>query len=88
MPFLLQHLLGLEASALDRRLRVREPTMPGLGTWIELRGVRVGDASADLRFELAEAKAKDAARVEVLAVRGDLQIEIETGRVRREGIAS
>jgi len=88
MPFLLQHLLGLEANALDHRLRIAEPTMPGLGTWIELRGVRVGEASADLRFERTAAKAKDAAQVDVLGVHGDLEVQIETGPGRLSGIAS
>ncbi len=88
MPFLLQHLLGLEANALDHRLRITEPTMPGLGTWIELRGVRVGEASADLRFERTAAKAEDTARVDVLAVHGDLEVQIETGPGRMAGIAS
>lgn len=88
MPFLLQHLLGLEAHALEHRLRVAEPVMPGLGSWLELRGVRVGEASVDLRFECTDARARDAAKVDVLAVRGKLEVEIETGSAVRAGAAS
>ncbi|MGN6393806.1 MAG: amylo-alpha-1,6-glucosidase [Gemmatimonadales bacterium] len=88
MPFLLQHLLGLEAHALEHRLRVSEPIMPGLGTWLELRGVRVGEASVDLRFESTDAKTRDTARVDVLAVRGKLEVEIDTGSALMAGVAS
>jgi hypothetical protein len=88
MPFLLQHLLGLEAHALEHRLRVSAPIMPGLGTWLELRGVRVGEASVDLRFECTDSKARDAARVDVLAVRGKLEVEIDTGSPLMAGVAS
>jgi glycogen debranching enzyme len=88
VPFLLQHLLGLEADALDGRLRIAKPSMPGLGTWIELRGVRVGEASVDLRFERAGPGAKDDAKVDVLDSTGELEVEIDAGSRRMAGVPS
>lgn len=79
LPFLLQHLLGLEAQALDRRLRIVRPTLPGLGTWLEVRGLRVADASVDLRFERGGSDENGVAKVDVLAVRGELDVRIDAG---------
>jgi glycogen debranching enzyme len=73
LPYLLQHLLGLEANALDRRLRIVRPALPGLAGWLEVRGLRVGDASVDLRFTGGDRPEKT--KVELIRLEGTLDIQ-------------
>lgn len=77
LPFLLQHLLGLEPDALEHRLRIRVPVLPVFAEWLELRGLRVGEATVDLRFECDRARKLTNATVSVLDVRGNLDVQIE-----------
>jgi glycogen debranching enzyme len=51
LPHGLWNLLGLQPDALQGRLVVRRPCLPAWLEWVELDGVRVGDARVDLRFE-------------------------------------
>lgn len=51
IPHALWNLLGLRPDAPARRLRVVSPVLPTSIAWIELEGLRVGDAVAHLRFE-------------------------------------
>jgi glycogen debranching enzyme len=50
LPHALWNLLGLAADAPAGRLTVREPCLPGWLTRVELDGLRVGQATVDLRF--------------------------------------
>jgi glycogen debranching enzyme len=51
IPYMLETMLGLEPHAFDRRLDIANPDLPPFVTWLELRRLRVGQASVDLRFE-------------------------------------
>ncbi len=51
IPHLLCTGLGLRAEGLDRRMRLVRPTLPPWLDRLELDGLRVADASVDLRFE-------------------------------------
>ncbi len=51
VPFLIQTSLGLVPEAFEQRLRVVRPQLPDFVYWLEARRIRVGAASADLRFE-------------------------------------
>ena len=73
MPYMLQELLGLEADAFERKLRITRPVLPEFVDRLEMRGLRVGDARADLKFTRAEG---DAVAVEVLSISGELEIAI------------
>jgi glycogen debranching enzyme len=77
VPFLLQHLLGLEPEALDRRLRIVAPVLPAFAESLELHGLRVGAATVDLRFECDRASGRSDATVKVLAVQGELDVHVE-----------
>jgi glycogen debranching enzyme len=50
-PHLLETSLGLIPEAFERRLRVERPQLPDFVHWIEMQDLKVGEASADLRFE-------------------------------------
>jgi glycogen debranching enzyme len=80
LPYLLAQLLGLEPSALDRRLRIVRPTLPRFADSLELCGLRVGEATLDLRFERDKDGGKsDAVRVEVLDAKGKIDVSVESG---------
>lgn len=73
IPYLLSTMLGLEADAFDQRLRVHRPVLPAFITHLEIHGVRVGQARADLRFE----RRKDSVNVIPLKTHGRLDIVVE-----------
>jgi len=51
VPYLLETSLGLIPEAFERRLRVARPQLPDFVHWIEAHDLKIGEASADLRFE-------------------------------------
>ncbi|HEU4700080.1 MAG TPA: glycogen debranching N-terminal domain-containing protein [Gemmatimonadales bacterium] len=75
VPLLIATLLGLEAEGFEHRLRVVRPMLPEAVDWMELHGVRVGGAEADLRFERRPDRS---VAVHTLAVRGELEITTDT----------
>jgi glycogen debranching enzyme len=77
VPFQLQHLLGLQPDGCERRLRVVRPVLPGLAGWLEVHGLAVGDARVDLRFEAQRSDAGAHPRVDVLRVRGEVEVVID-----------
>ncbi len=85
VPFLLTTLLGMEPDAIERRLRISKPSLLPFVDWLELRGVRVAEATCDLRFE----RDRSGVAVHVLGVQGDLHVDTSgadgTGRQEHEG---
>jgi glycogen debranching enzyme len=73
VPFLLSELLGLQPDGFARRLRVVRPVLPSSVDFIELTGIGVAGAAADLRFE----RRGDDVMVRTLAVRGGLEVVVE-----------
>jgi glycogen debranching enzyme len=73
MPFLLSELLGLQPEGFERQLRVVRPILPSSVDFIELTGIGVAGAAADLRFE----RRGDGVTVRTLAVRGGLEVVVE-----------
>ena len=75
IPYLTTSGLGLVPDALERRLRVRRPSLPRWLNRVEVRGLRVADARVDLLFERAasgEQVALTDARIE-----GDVEVVLE-----------
>ena len=50
VPFLLASLLGLQADAFNGMLRVMRPVLPREIDELQMRGIKVGEGSVDLRF--------------------------------------
>ncbi|MGE3856155.1 MAG: glycogen debranching N-terminal domain-containing protein [Dehalococcoidia bacterium] len=73
LPYMLQSALGLVPEGFDRRLRIVRPRLPGFVDRLMLRGLRVGDAVADIRFEREDG----AVQVRVERVEGDLDVRVE-----------
>jgi glycogen debranching enzyme len=74
---LLVSLLGLAPNAFERTLRIERPVLPDVVPDVELRGLRVGDARVDLRFERGADGHVD---VEVLDTRGHIEVVVERGQ--------
>jgi glycogen debranching enzyme len=55
VPYLLSSALGLEADALDGRLRVHRPSLPSWLNRVRVENLRVGSSRVDLTFERAGA---------------------------------
>ncbi len=73
VPYLLATVLGLEADAFSRRLRIVRPSLPAFLDCVELHGLRVGEASASLRFS----RRGDGIVVDTLALDGDLDVAVD-----------
>ncbi len=71
--FVLEALLGLEADAPGRILRVARPILPQQVRRLTVTGLRVGDAEVDLQFRAGRASVG----VEVLRRRGDVTVHVE-----------
>jgi glycogen debranching enzyme len=73
LPYMLQSLLGFAPDAVAHQLRVIRPCLPDWLAWVEVRGVRVGQGSVDLRYE----RSGGLTLVAVLRQRGDVRVTIE-----------
>lgn len=74
VPFMLQTLLGLIPEAFERRLRIVRPVLPPRVNDVELRGLRVGSARVDVRFERRK---DERSAVEVLGTKGEVEVIVE-----------
>jgi glycogen debranching enzyme len=74
IPFLVETFLGLVPDAFNQRLKIVRPSLPDFINEAELRHLRVGQASVDLRFERRRDRSLE---VHVGQVRGDLKVEVE-----------
>jgi glycogen debranching enzyme len=74
IPFLLSTLLGLKPQAFARRLDIVRPQLPEWVDWLEMRGLRVGQARLDLLFERKSERTVD---VKVVKTEGRLDVIVE-----------
>ena len=74
LPFMLSSMLGLQPDAFNRRLRVRHAWLPEWLNWVHVRGLRVGEAEVDLRYE----RRGELTVVAVSRKHGDLLVSVET----------
>jgi glycogen debranching enzyme len=72
VPSMLISSLGLVPDAFERRLSIIRPRLPAFVPLAEIAGLPVGDARAHLRFE----RGAERTRVEVVAVDGDLHVDV------------
>ena len=73
IPFLVETLLGLVPDAFENRLKIVRPHLPDFINLVELRHLRVGKGSVDLRFER---KRDGSLEAHVGHVAGDLSVEV------------
>jgi glycogen debranching enzyme len=73
VPHMLQSVLGLRPDGFGRRLLIHRPSLPPFLNRVEVRGLRVGDAAVDLRYERSGA----ATLVAVAGRKGELTVVVE-----------
>ncbi|MEA2640223.1 MAG: hypothetical protein QOF51_1617 [Chloroflexota bacterium] len=73
IPFMMQMSLGLHPDGFHRRLRVERPCLSAWLKSVTVKGLRVGEAEVDLRYE----RSGDTTLVAVVGKHGDLTISIE-----------
>ncbi|HET8720876.1 MAG TPA: hypothetical protein VFM24_02530, partial [Nitrospira sp.] len=73
IPFLIETLLGLVPDAFNRRLKIVKPFLPDFINQVELRHLKVGRASVNLRIER---KRDGSLEAQVGEVTGDLKVEV------------
>ncbi|MFP5340896.1 MAG: amylo-alpha-1,6-glucosidase [Gammaproteobacteria bacterium] len=69
---MLQACLGLEIDAVERTVSLTRPRLPDAVEWLEVRDLRVGDASVDLLLKRYAASVG----VEVIRKHGDLSVQV------------
>jgi glycogen debranching enzyme len=74
IPYLLETMLGLAPEGLDHRLRIVRPVLPDFVNELEVRGLKIGGAEADLRFTQGS---RGNIGVEVVRVEGRLEVLVE-----------
>jgi glycogen debranching enzyme len=81
LPFMLISGLGLTPNCMERRLCILRPSLPRQVSRLELRGLRIGDASVDLLFERVAGRPQSVALTDV-HIDGDVDVvlQIEPGR--------
>ncbi|HKR78469.1 MAG TPA: glycogen debranching N-terminal domain-containing protein [Nitrospira sp.] len=75
IPFLVETFLGLVPDAFNKRLKIVRPSLPDFINQVELRHLRVGNGSVDLRFER---KRDGSLQTHVGQITGDLKVEVES----------
>ena len=73
VPFLVETCLGLVPDAFEKRLKIVRPSLPDFIGLVEIRHLRVGAGSVDLRFQRNKDGTLEAKVVQVV---GDLSVEI------------
>jgi glycogen debranching enzyme len=69
---ILQAMLGVRADARARELDIVRPALPTWLHWVEIEGLRVGEAEVDLRYERVAGRTV----VDVVAMRGEVRVAI------------
>jgi glycogen debranching enzyme len=76
LPFMLVAGLGLVPRALERKLRIRRPSLPRQLNRLALHGLRVADARVDLLFERVGPQ-RDHVALTDARIDGDLEVALE-----------
>jgi glycogen debranching enzyme len=80
IPYLVTGALGLVPDGLERRLRVRRPSLPSWLSRVEVRGLRVAGACVDLLFE--RAGEGDGVALTDVRIDGDVEVVLEISGTR------
>lgn len=73
VPYLLTTGLGLEPDGFNYQLRIKRPMLPQYVDRVEIRGLRVGQARADLLFS----RSGDHVAVRVQRVEGEMEVTVQ-----------
>jgi glycogen debranching enzyme len=73
VPFMIEALLGLVPNAFEKKLHIMRPVLPDLVHHLELKGLRLGQSTVDLRFDR---NTDDTIATRIIKVRGEVDVEI------------
>ena len=73
VPFMIDSLLGLAPDAFQNKLRIVRPVLPASVQHLELLGLKVSDASVDIRFER---KPNGEIATNVIKASGKIEVEV------------
>lgn len=76
VPFMIESLLGLVPKAFENRLQIVRPALPDFVSQVELKRLRVGESSVDLKFER---NADGSVHTQVVQVQGRLEVQVSGG---------
>ncbi len=76
VPFMLTSLLGLLPDAFNRRLRVVRPVLPDHVNELEVRRVKIGAASIDLRFTRRQ---NGGVEMDTANRQGEIELDVQSG---------
>jgi glycogen debranching enzyme len=76
VPFMIESLLGLEPKAFENKLEIVRPILPDSVRHLELRGVKIGASSVDVRFER---QPNGEIVTEVIKVQGAVKVDVLSG---------
>ena len=79
VPFMIESLLGLVPKAFENRLEIVRPVLPAFIKRLELKRLKVGKSSADLKFER---RADGSVDTHVIKVNGTLDVEISNRQAK------
>ena len=80
IPYMVAGALGLVPDALERRLRVRRPSLPHWLSRVEVRGLRIAGAKVDLLFE--RTGVGDQVSLVDARIEGDVEVVLEISGTR------
>ncbi len=79
IPFLLKWGLGISPDALEKRLRIVRPSLPRWLERVDVKGLEIGKARVDLRFE----RAGEQVTLADASIEGDMEVVLEIAGNRR-----
>ncbi|MCW2983452.1 MAG: sle [Conexibacter sp.] len=80
IPYMLVNGLGLKPDGLQRRLRVRRPSLPRWVNRVDVEGLAIGNGRVDLRFE--RTGGGDSVALTDARIEGDVDVVLEIGPER------
>lgn len=79
VPFFVQNLLGIVPNAFEKKLNIMRPVLPDSVNEVEVKGLRLGQGTIDLKFEKNE---ENNVTVQVLQP-ADVEVEVPATKVKR-----
>jgi len=71
-PYMIQTMLGIQANALEKKLKITRPMLPPMTEYMVIKNLMVGTAKANICFQKKDKKVE----VKVLNIEGEVDVDI------------